>query len=25
LNEPAYELAADFYWKKENPYKVSKP
>ena len=25
LNEPAYALAADFYWKKENPYKVQKP
>jgi len=25
LNEPAYELAADYYWKKENPYKVQKP
>ena len=25
LNEPPYELAADYYWKKENPYKVSKP
>ena len=25
LNEPPYSLAADFYWKKANPYKVQKP
>jgi TRAP-type mannitol/chloroaromatic compound transport system substrate-binding protein len=25
LNEPPYALAADYYWKKENPYKVQKP
>jgi len=25
LNEPPYGLAADYYWKKANPYKVQKP
>jgi TRAP-type mannitol/chloroaromatic compound transport system substrate-binding protein len=25
LNEPPYSLAADYYWKKANPYKVQKP
>ena len=25
LNEPPYDMAADYYWKKENPYKVQKP
>jgi TRAP-type mannitol/chloroaromatic compound transport system substrate-binding protein len=25
LNEPPYELAADYYWKQANPYKVQKP
>ena len=25
LNEPPYAVAADYYWKKANPYKVQKP
>jgi TRAP-type mannitol/chloroaromatic compound transport system substrate-binding protein len=25
LNEPPYDVAADYYWKKANPYKVQKP
>lgn len=25
LNETPYDLVADYYWKKENPYKVQKP
>ena len=25
LNEPPYALAADYYWKQANPYKVQKP